>query len=205
MSTATRVFELQSRVGVDACAVDAKELQNRSTQNYRLFNMYPTNQVPCEAQESELNAFAADNYVQFKDGYGFANPCRVDNDSEMRNGSKLTNERYKNQLFPRVFQAVPSLTHSGLNAGVESRLIHGEITNVAMPCGVLSEVSIDRFTPMVPCLKSTVQDPRHIVPDWTWGGEPTRDTTVSEPYLKEQGYQFDGKVWRRGMCGRPAR
>lgn len=194
-----RQFELEHRVGADDCARNARDLQNTSAENYSLFPMFPTQGADCKQTES-LNKFGADNHMNFRDGYGNANGCTVDADSAMRNGGILTNDRFKTQLNGRVFQAVPNLAHGGFVPHVESRLTQGESCSEHRSCNSLSEVTINRFVPLVPCLRDTIQDPRHIVPAWTWGGEPTRDTVRQEAFLKENGYVFDGTAWNKRMC-----
>jgi hypothetical protein len=197
-----RSFSLEHRIGGDKCALAARDLQNSSTQNYKLFNYYPTNIPNCGASVEKLQDFASDNYMTIREGYGFTNACRVDEDSKLRNGGVITNERYKVQLNSRVYHAVPNLARGGFVPTTESKLTQGEDTAQKRSCDVLSEVSIDRFIPLLPCLKDTVQDANHIVPTWTWGGEPTRDTVRQSQFLENNGYVFDGVAWKKRMeCG----
>jgi len=42
-------------------------------------------------------------------------------------------------------------------------------------------------TPLVDCMKD-IQDPDHVVPTWTWGGEPTRDFVRRKEFLNRCGY-----------------
>jgi len=195
---ANRVFELEHRIGADDCAKSVKDMQNDSIQNYNIFPLFPTQGA--NDAISAVTQFSSDNHTNFRDGYGFLNASTVDADSSIRNGSKITHEKFKTQLNGRVFQAVPNLGRGGFIPNVESRLTQGEKTTEHKSCGALSEVVINRFIPMVPCLRDTVQDPKHIIPQWVWGGEPTRDTVRQEEFLKAQGYVFDGTVWQKKMC-----
>ena len=43
---------------------------------------------------------------------------------------------------------------------------------------------------MVKCLKDNIQNPNHVVPTWTWGGEPTRDALKQKEFLENQGFRF---------------
>lgn len=193
------LFDLEHRVGADMCARNSKDRQNTSIENYNLFPRFPTQAETLKPMHS-INEFSSDNRLTFRDGYGVANAVTVDADSSLRNGSLITHDRYKTQLNARVFQAVPDLGHGGFVPSLESRLTQGESCSDHKSCNALAEVTINRFMPLVPCLRDTIQDPSHIVPPWTWGGEPTRDTVRQEEYLKRSGYVFDGTIWRRGCA-----
>jgi hypothetical protein len=195
-----RQFEWEHRIGADECARTTKDFQNQSVENYALFPMFPTQGSDCSANK-DITQFSSDNFMRFRDGYGPLNSCTVDKDSELRNGGLLTNDKFKRQLNSRVFQAVPDLSHGGFNPNIESRLTQGEKCSEHRSCNALSEVSINRFMPLVPCLRDTVQNHKHIVPTWTWGGEPTRDTVRQEEFLKASGYVFDGTAWQKKMEG----
>lgn len=199
-----RQFDLEHRIGADQCAQSARELQNRSIDNYYLFNAFartnPSTVADCSNASSsaaQVQAFADANHAVIQDGYGFANACRIDDDSRIRNESMLTHDRLKTQMFPRIFQAVPNFARGGFVPNVESRLVQGEMSTHQNSCTLLSEVDYDRFMPMLPCLHDNVQNPNHIIPQWTWGGEPTRDTVRQSRFLEEHGYQFDGAVWKK--------
>jgi len=195
-----RIFDLQARLGADECAINARDLQNNSIDKYTKFNSYVTNRAKCGKEEDDLRKFAAINHVTFKDGLGFTNQCRVDNDSQLRNGSKWTHDRARIQLYPRVFQGVPDFSHGGSAPVLESRLVQGEDTAAKRSCNVLAEVNIDRFDPLIKCMSDNVQNPDNIVPTWTWGGEPTRDTVRQRKFLEANGYMFDGVAWRKKLC-----
>jgi hypothetical protein len=197
-----KVFRHEHRIGSDECSINARDLQNQSHEYYKMFNFYPTNVEQCDTEVKKLQDFSFENNTVIRDGYGYANACVVDNDSKIRNGGQITNERFKTQLDSRVFKAVPSLNRGGLVPALESRLVQGEDTAQKRSCNVLSEVSTQQyvFLPMIDCLRDNVQNPTNIVPSWTWGGEPTRDVVRQQKFLEEQGYVFDGVAWRKKMC-----
>lgn len=198
-SEASPLFFQENRFKQDDCAQTIRDLQNQSIGDYRLFNMYRTNKPDCTDDKKQVTEFMSQNRMVLRDGYGLTNGCMVDVDSAIRLGGEITNERYKEQLQPRVYHAVPSLNRGGLVPEVETRLIQAEMTNKRRPCYVAEEYT-GRFLPMLPCLENTIQNPKHIVPEWTWGGEPTRDTVRQRLFLEEHGYQFDGQVWNKKMC-----
>jgi hypothetical protein len=198
-----RQFDLEHRIGADKCAQNARDIQNKSIDNYYMFNVFAqTNPTDCKdnAAANKLQEFADVNHVVFRDGYGVANHCRIDDDSKLRNESQMTNDRFKTQIFPRIFQGVPNFARGGFVPNVESRLVQGETNMSHNSCTQLSEINFDRFTPLLSCLQDNVQNPRNIVPEWTWGGEPTRDSVRQGRFLEENGYQFDGSVWKKQFC-----
>ena len=196
----SRKFELEHRIGADECAQSARELQNRSIDDYYLFNAYSTNSADCKAEEEKVRAFMSANHISYRDGYGFANQCHVDDDSKIRMGQEMTHDRSRTQLFTRTFQAVPNFARGGLIPNVESRLVQGDQVSDKRACDVLAEVNYNRNVPLLECLKGNVQNPDHIVPMWTWGGDPTRDTVRQAQFLENNGYQFDGSIWTKKMA-----
>jgi hypothetical protein len=177
---ASAIFEQESGLRFDECALRVREAQNASMSDYMLFNAYATNVTPCASQNSKLHEFVATNRnLRFKDGAGFASACVVDSDSKLRNEVEWTHPRGRQQLGKRWYQAGPALSHGGLVPNVESRLRLGDDTTFLRQCDRLTEKDFDRFTPMLPCLKKEVQNPEHIVPSkWTHGGEWTRNEFV---------------------------
>ena len=68
----------------------------------------------------------------------------------------------------------------------ESELKFSEITSVPKSVNSLSGVTINRFTPLLPCIKDNVQDTKHIIPtDWVRGGSDTRAVIRNIDYRKE--------------------
>ena len=120
----------------------------------------------------------------------------VDKDSNMRNGqvgyimtsgrsksSKLLDTSgYLNTPFLGSGEAV--LKHPDL----KSKLLSGEDTHMDKSCDTLSGISIDRFIPLVPCIKENVQDTKHIIPEyWVRGGMSTRNIVRNIDYLRTCG------------------
>lgn len=192
-----RFFDEENRLTTDKCALLTKELQNRSVNDYYLYNMYPTS--TCE-DTSSLDDFVANNpNLRYKDGYGYLNSCTVDEDTELRNNAKLTNFRGKEQLCTRWEQAAPDLGKGGLIPNIESRLKMAEDTSDLKNCDILQERDFDRFMPFVGCLSQTIQNPNNIILPFQRGGEFTRDYVRSDEYLQKCGFVNDGKTWRKNF------
>ena len=193
-------FRKEHRIGADDCWKDAELEQSKNIHDYMLFNIYKTNVPDCQDELQRLSDFVVENNMHIREGYGNTNSCLIDKDSEVRNNQKITNEKCKSQLDSRVFHAVPDLSHGGFKAELESKLTQGEDTGEKKSCNVLSGKGLDVFTPLIPCIKNTVQDPNNLVPTWTWGGEHTRDHLQQKKFLEQNGYVFDGKVWKKKFC-----
>ena len=188
-----KYLNLENGLNNDICARQQKDLQNTSITNHELYNYFYTHDCKCELFTDTV----LDNNLIAKDGYGYANACTVDADSELRYNSKLTHGKEKSQLCERWALGVPNINKGGLNANVESRLLSSDITTE--PCNKLSEKSYIPYTfyNMVPCLENNIQNPEHIIENWTRGGSSTRQDMVSSPYLEKCGFKNDGKQWTR--------
>lgn len=180
-----RVFELENRLRSDECANLTKELQNRSINEYALFNMYPT--AECDTTKNMmLTQFMVDNpNLTYRDGYGNANSCTVDQDSDIRNDPKqLTNFREKNQLCTRWYQAVPDYGHAGLIPNIESSLKYGADTSYIKSCDKVTEKSFDVFIPFNTC---GLINP-DVIPPFQMEMS-TRDFVRDDDYAKRCGLQ----------------
>jgi hypothetical protein len=71
---------------------------------------------------------------------------------------------------------------------IKSKLLSGENTHMSKSCNTLSGISIDRFIPMVECLKENIQDTKHIIPQyWVRGGMSTRNIIRNIDYMRTCG------------------
>ena len=68
----------------------------------------------------------------------------------------------------------------------ESQLKMGEDTHVSKSVNSLSGITIDRFIPLIDCIKENVQNPKHLIPEhWVRGGADTRSVLKNIDYRKE--------------------
>ena len=146
-----RVFELQNRLSTDDCALETKDLQNKSIADYIMFNMYPT--ADCGDTRTKLEEFMVENpNLVYRDGFGNVNSCTVDDDSGIRNDpTKITHFKEKHQLCTRWHQAVPDYGKSGLVPNVESSLKMGADTSYLRSCDRITEKTFDVFVPFNTC------------------------------------------------------
>ena len=169
-----RVFELENNLGSDSCTLINRELANTSIFNHNIYNNFFTSD--CKDDNKKMVEFMTDNpNLHYRDGYGFTNSCVIDNDSELRNNSKVTHDRSKIQLCSRWNLAVPDLGRGGLLPNTESKLKNAEDTSYMRNCDKVSEKYFNRNIPLIGCLAPTIQNPEHIIMPYTRGGDITRN------------------------------
>ena len=165
------LYDAQSTLRNDSCYQSSRDMENTRIHQYFMqpgaYGAPDINSCPSRRPELEHRN------LQTKRGYGVADGCTIDSDSRFRNSAAaLTNPREKHQLFTRLFQATPDLNSGLPRPDVESRLLQGDY-EVSRKC--TGGVEWDRpFLDMLPCVAAS-QTAEHIVPDWTWGGDATRD------------------------------
>jgi|TARA_B110000259_G_C13977735_1_gene387377 hypothetical protein len=193
MSCIGKNFNLDSRLGLDDCALVANEKQNIQIKDYELFN-------PIEdCTDRRFDKVALCNNMVITNGYGNSDSCNIDIDSRLRNGGELTNHGILNQKFRKCQDCDDD------KDAVENRIKRGNDFGLKR-CDVISEVStLDlQFTPMIPCLSHNIQNAEHIVfnPNKiVWGGQPTRDSLQQKKFLERQGFKFNKKGIAEQACG----
>jgi hypothetical protein len=133
---------------------------------------------------------------------------RACDSSELRNGclgNLITHTGARRQLAVRPFRTVP---HMGscrvpmMDADTYSMLVSGESTRTGKGCDSLSGINIDRFEPLVPCLKYNIQNPDHYIPKyWVRGGMDTRAYIRNTDYLKACGIKKCVTPCEKAFCG----
>ena len=152
------------------------------------------NQYGCECGLKEARSIQTSQPgIHLKGGVGWSgeNGCLVDTDSDLRQNIEiLTNRRVINQLTTRLSSTTPNLSKGYYDVDTESIIRPGDFANDQKPCIGTSEVTFGNyFLPMIPKLKTEVQDHKHIIPedskqDWVRGGLPTRQMVRNEDYLR---------------------
>ena len=198
----SKKFNIQglTRLREDSCYLDVHNKHAEAPGKYMTSNFHDCKCNAPFTQELSLQQ----PVINFKDGYGWTSNkgCNIDSDSKLRNASNLTNPRVIQQLHQRPYLTVPYMGRGEGNTCVESSLRSSETTVQRRPCNTLSGIYIDRFTPQIPCVRDTIQNPTHIIPednksDWVRGGQPSRQIVRNADYLNKCGYQYNGKYWTR--------
>lgn len=180
-------FDASTGIFDDECYAQDRDRQSAYGEQYWLQNF---REQDCGAKITQLAACHPN--LRFKNGYGNLDSCNVNEDSRMRYGSTYTNPKHRQQLTTRLYQGNPNLARGAPAPDIEGELIHSDMSRTKRPCGVLSGVTTDVFTPLIPCVESA-QDSRHIVPDWNI--TDTRAWVRDEDLLKRCGYYHDGRGW----------
>ena len=202
LETSKANFNIQqlTRLNEDKCYVDYST--NTSSQP----GIYSTtNFKDCECSAPNTEELSLQQpVVQYKDGYGWTSSegCNIDNDSYLRNARNLTNYREINQLFRRSYNTVPYMGKGHGDINKENSLRSSEDTYQNRPCNNLAGIHIDRNIPQIPCIKESIQNVIHIIPEendcnWVRGGQPSRQIIKNADYLKKCGYKYNGKLWIR--------
>jgi hypothetical protein len=189
-----RNFFLDGRLGLDDCALAANEKQNVSIDNYYLFDPRDNKEV------GKFNEVSACNNMVVNNGYGYSDGSNIDIDSQLRNGSEITNKSVINQEYRRCANNDCDMDMKS----IENRMRRGNDFGLKR-CDVISEVStLDlQMYPLVPCLARNIQNPDNIVFDpskMVWGGAPTRDSIQQKKFLEQQGFKFTNGIAERS-CG----
>lgn len=187
-----KVFANSGTIGQDDCAVQLRNLTNKSYSTYSVWN--PRAYV-CDDARNKLAEFAAcHGNLHYKQGSGNVDACVVDEDSELRTMKFTATERKRNQLFPREFRANPGMANGDFLPEIDSQLTRGavqqrerRVLHSSEDCAHISEYEANNnFIPLIPCLQKSVQDPAHIVPQWINGGVPSRILVRSPEYCAAQ-------------------
>ena len=180
-----------TRLNNDYCEKESRVRNNQKISNYNFDNSYTSqsrNRKNYLDAANEIGLYQSTNF----DGRG----VYVDNGSKLRNGVSgniITSEKSKETklLNARSLATTPfkGAGYSTLkNPDIRSDLIIGKLTRKSKKNMDLAGVSIDRFMPMVSCLKKNIQDPKHLVPEyWVRGGMDTRTIVRNINYMKSCG------------------
>lgn len=189
-----------TRLQEDKCYINNRNRDALHSGRYHLANFHD---CKCGAPVTrKLSLQQASTY--YRDGVGWTsnNGCNIDNDSKLRNSNNLTNHRGVHQLFPREILTVPYMGRGSGNTCVESRLRPGETTSQHKSCNSLSGSFVNNYIPQLPCIQSTIQNPKYIIPEdsdnsWIRGGQPSRQIIRNTDYLNKCGFNYNGKYWEK--------
>ena len=180
-----------TRLNNDYCEKESKVRNNRKISNYTFDNSYTSqcrNRKNYLDSVNELGLYQSTNW----DGRG----VYIDKNSKLRNGISgniITSEKSKDTklLNARSIATTPfkGAGYSTLkNPDIKSELIIGKLTRKSKSNMDLAGVSIDRFIPMVSCLKKNIQNPKNLIPEyWVRGGMDTRTIVRNINYMKSCG------------------
>ena len=173
----------------DSLLVQLDNKQAQGPGNYHL-----DNQNSCECGLKEARSIQTSQPgIHLKGGVGWSgeNGCLIDTDSNLiQNTDILTNRRVINQLTTRLSLTTPNYSKGYYDVDTESIIRPGDFASDQKPCIGTTEATFGNyFLPMIPKLKTEIQDHKHIIPedskvDWVRGGLPTRQMIRNEDYLR---------------------
>ena len=177
-----------TRMNDDYSAKESQIRNNRLLSEYRTFNMGSTNRDQYLDSSNRVGIYQNNN----KDGRGKMD----DYESHLMNGRggnimTSSDKKMGKSLGTRLFPGAPYMgagQSTMKNVDIGSQLMTGEITHSTKSTGSFAGVHINRFTPLLPCLKGNIQNVDHIVPRyWVRGGESTRTVVRNIDYLRNCG------------------
>ena len=180
-------YDKQNNICSDSCWQQNKNNANQKISDYQT---YSTQFIDCVEPNVRLPENMYDHInLRGRPGYGLVEPCLVDEYNKLiGNKESLTRDKCKIQLFTRLFKDCPML--KGQHGDIEQELdiLTGADTslfsnyndgnndmNNSFNCKkLIMEQQIRQPIPLIDCMKD-IQNPNHIVPILTNGGENTRN------------------------------
>lgn len=176
MSKPNDVFEQNKNICSDQCWTQYRDWRNKEIDEYTHYN---NNFVGCHKNEVRMPEFYL-NHVNLRGrpGYGVSDPCLINTDSMLRNNPQgIMRDRCNIPLHTRVFTACPSLLRGSGDPSKELQILSGSDSDHELPSTSckknIMEMTTYHTVPLLKCVEG-IQDPTHIIPPWTWGGDDTR-------------------------------
>lgn len=162
------------RLHDDRVSVHDRTRQSRSHGEYQLRNFYLSNPAPVQ------NVATNELTVMSRDGYGVGGRV-IDQESDLKIGATQTHPKCPIHPQSRPIKTVPYMGGGRGNPYVESLLQKSEhIRDRKSVSTVTDSFFRNQYTPMIPQLARTIQDPTHYIealndPAWVRGGVISRN------------------------------
>ncbi len=173
----TFVINQETRLAYDPCYLSGSESTNARLAQYALDGRQLNDD---SLQYQDIRGLYRNNH----DGKG----VYVNEETSLRNGQRCSEKGRVAKTLDTVLFAGPPFMGNGSstlrNPDIKSRLLNGEQTHVKKSIAPTCGVTIDRFTPLIPCIADNIQNTDHIIPDhWVRGGMSTRTVVRNADYL----------------------
>ncbi len=175
------VINQDTRLSYDQCYVSGMETTNSRLSQYALDGR----QINSDSlNHTEIRGLYRNNH----DGKG----TYVNDETKLRHGQACSEKGRVAKSLDTVLFAGPPFMGNGSavlkNPDLKSTLMNGEQTHVKKSNAPTCGVTIDRFTPLIPCIADNIQNTEHIIPEhWIRGGMSTRTVIKNADYLKSLG------------------
>jgi hypothetical protein len=157
----------------DSCGIEQYFRQSVGPGAYTTTNLVP--------DARDVNPLASKELLMYaREGFG-ANNKQIDSESVLKNQPEFNNQRCNIRAQARPFLGVPYMGGGRGNAEVESVLQHAEYSRMGKACDTVTETFFtNQYTPLVPTLAASIQDPKNLIPEvaakgWMRGGLPSRE------------------------------
>ena len=157
----------------DLCGIQQYTKQSVGPGRYATTNLVPKPQ--------QVNPLSVNSLLIYpRDGYGGNNPD-VDVESALKNQPGFKVNRCNTRTQARPFLSVPYMGGGCGNPDIESELLQSEVSRMGKACDTVSETFFpQQYTPLVPSLQQTIQNPNNLIPEvaaagWIRGGLPSRE------------------------------
>jgi hypothetical protein len=182
----TTYYDYQNNICSDSCWLEYKNNGNEKIMNYSTYDKY-SQLLPCENPKVRVPEFMLDHpNLRGRAGYGLTDSCLVDTYSGLvTNDEMMTRDKCKIQLSKRIFTGAPQLRGCEVDPTKELDILTGNDSTYYIS-GCKKRIMESQFKhpiPLVDCMKD-IQNPEHIVPIWTNGGEDTRSYINRQTFNK---------------------
>lgn len=157
----------------DLCAVKQYYKQSAGPGAYAVEYLVP--------DARNVNPLSVENLIMYpREGFGYNNK-NINADSILRNQPGFLSKRCSTREQARPFLSVPYMGGGRGNAEVETQLQHSEYSRMGKACDTVTETFFSQqYTPLVPTLAASIQDPKNLIPEdaakgWIRGGLPSRE------------------------------
>jgi hypothetical protein len=157
----------------DLCGLQQYTKQSVGPGKYSTTNLVP--------KAEKTNPLSVESVLMFpREGFG-GNNQEIDAESILKNQPGFKVNRCNTRAQARPFLSVPFMGGGRGNPDVESALLQSEISRMGKACDTVTENFFpQQFTPLVPSLQQTIQNPNNLIPEvaspgWIRGGLPSRD------------------------------
>jgi hypothetical protein len=157
----------------DLCAVQQYYKQSVGPGSYATTYLVP--------DARQVNPLSVESLIMYpREGFGYNNK-NINADSILRNQPGFLSKRCSTRQQARPFLSVPFMGGGRGNPDVETPLLHSEMSRMGKACDTVTETFFtQQYTPLVPSLAATIQDPKNLIPEvaangWIRGGLPSRE------------------------------
>ena len=171
-----KYFDSGNRLSMDPCAIQARDYENQSVVDYNTYNFFTNGDASCDSAAKKAREMALEYpNMRFRNGYGVADGCVIDQDSGVRIQSQNLRPKDPQQLSSRVFQAVPNLGRGVLIPNLESVITQGMNTGELKDCNRFAEVQYYQPTPLTQCMQNFIKTGAQSIPDHPSIGVPSKE------------------------------